>query len=167
MERMCIRTQDDLERLKEVLLGYKRYFQYANNLENSTIELIDVSAISKVQVLLHFKLLGQCLDTEGFHIQLEANYASSIEAIVTAVTGKISEYTENLSALFNNLQTCTPSTVKWWLCGEDGMYFICCCKDHPSKGHATYTAQFDQNSIFDVKYMTDLCSRCIDNCLNL
>lgn len=164
---MCIRTQDDLERLKEVLLGYKRYFQYANNLENSTIELIDVSAISKVQVLLHFKLLGQCLDTEGFHIQLEANYASSIEAIVIAVTRKISEYTEKLSALFNNLQTCTPSTVKWILCGKDGMYFICCWKNNPSGGRATYTAQFDQTSILDVRNMTDLCSKCIDNCLNL
>lgn len=164
---MCIRTQDDLERLKEVLFGYKRYFQYANNLKDSTVELTDVSAISKVQVLLHFKLMGEHLDTEGFHIRFEANYASSVEAIVTAVTRKISEYTDNLSAVFSNLQTCTPSDIQWWLCGDGEMYFFSCYKKRLCGGHATYSTQFGQTSVLDVRNMTDLCSKCIDNCLKL
>ena len=143
MERMCIRTKEDVERLKEVLLGYKRYFQYANNLENSTIELVDVSAISKVQVLLQFKLLGQCLDTAGFHIQFEANYASSIEAIVADVSSKISDYTDNLSAVFDNLQPFTSSDIKWWLCGDGKLYFILCCKAGLSTSCSRYAVQFE------------------------
>lgn len=164
---MCIRTKDDVKRLKEVLFGYKRYFQCANNLKNSSIELIDISEISKIQILLHFKLSGENLDDAGFQIQFEANYANSIEAIVTDVSSKISDYTDNLSAVFDNLQTFTPSNIKWRLCGDGKLYFILCCKAGLSTSCSRYAVQFEQSSVTDVRSMTDLCSKCIEGCLRL
>lgn len=158
-------TDDDILVLQESLLLYRKSFEDKSH--KIKVELIDVSAISKAQLSVHFRLTGKYLDPNGFNIWFDTPYADTTLAIVSKLKPQVQNYVDKLNDVICNIENLVTPEVRCVLSGDmTSFYCIYCYKDTKYGSHATYASQFDQNTILDVEYMSHLCRSCILECLN-
>ena len=158
-------TDDDILILQESLLLYRKSFE--DTTHRLEVDLVDVSAISKAQLSTHFRLTGKYLDSSGFNVWFTTPYADTTLEIVTKLKPQVQNYIDKLNAVIYGIDAIISPEVNFVLTGDDAAFYcIYCDKDTKYGSHATYSSQFDQNTVLDIEYMSYLCRSCILECLN-
>lgn len=162
-----MQSPEDLQRLQESLLVFKRDFSRANSLQDSTIKLMSIKALSKVEVCLIFKLEGKAVP-KGFCLKFQAIYTEdNFQSFVNQLIEHIRNYTSKLDSVVQIVKFSAPEEITWnFYSDEDDIYlFVCQYQTNISHGH--YSIQFGQHDILDIIYLSDKCKSCVANCMKL